>query len=232
VSCQYCLYQFCHSCISKSGSSSRPVNACKVCYLERLGVIDRSQLLPLTTSELKYFAKRHQIQTSINVRHEELVGLILTWQAKDLAQRTKLALRVALGGSREEVDLGDLNRLLEEEEPYVSTYSMGGARMPGTILEEQEMPDDWQYVVTDSAGGRRRRNTEGGNGGGRRGGAPESEGGVAGGGRRGSLNGLPAMDVRYPISKEDSKANNPVSVDTLTKPITLTSTYAVYTWYM
>ena len=137
------------------------------------------------------------------------MSLILTWQAKDLAQKTKLALREALGQSREEVDLGDLNRLLEDS-PYVSTYSMsgGGAGLASTILEDREF-GDWQYVVTGS--GMTRGSTEAGNGVGR---TLESEGGMAGG-RRGSLDGIPATDVRYSMSKEKYKSDNPVSEDLL-----------------
>ena len=112
---------------------------CIPCYLERVSVIDRSQLLSLSTFQLKYFANRRHIDTPLNVRREELVCLILTGQAKDLAQKTKLAFR-------EVVDLGDLNHLnclLEDlnrlmvVSPFVSAYSMvgGGAGLASTILE-------------------------------------------------------------------------------------------------
>ena len=103
---------------------------CIPCYLDRVSVINRSQLLSLSTFQLKYFANRRHIDTPLNVRREELVYLILTRQAKDLAQKTKLTF------NHLNCLLEDLNRLMVVS-PFVSAYSMvgGGARLASIILE-------------------------------------------------------------------------------------------------
>ncbi len=134
-----------------------------------------------------------------------MADLILTRQANNLAERTKLALRQVVGPN-ETVDLA--HRLLEE--PYVSTYSMGAARSSSTVMEEREVTGGWQYVVTGDGGSGARGETRG---------APGIERQEGGGGRNGgrdhveakrSLNGLPASEVRFPVSSLGPNIEAPV----------------------
>ena len=115
----------------------------------------------------------------LNISREDLTDLLLTRQAKELAQRTKQALRQVLGQSGD-VNIADLDQVLEE--PYMSAYSLGGSRSQ-SMLEEREVSEGWQYVVAEE--GHRtesRREMEGGEAGGGGGGGGGERGGGGGGG--------------------------------------------------
>ena len=79
---------------------------CPSCLLHRLDLIEYIHLTPL--SDLKYYARRHQVQMPLNISREDLTDLLLTRQAKELAQRTKQALRQVLGQSGN-VNIADLD---------------------------------------------------------------------------------------------------------------------------
>ena len=146
--CSTCNLRFCSSCFSPV-LSLPSLHRCKVCQLKDFSVIERAHLTPLSLIHLKYYTKRKGISSPINVVQEDIIAIILARQAKDLSDRTKRAL-TQLNGTSENCSFEHIDRLIEE--PYVSTYSLAGERVPHAEFQSRASDDDitngWQYVIS------------------------------------------------------------------------------------
>ncbi len=115
--CPLCQHYFCSNCIIPK--TSKNIIVCKICSILELGVIERDHLKTLTIIDLKYYARRKDMVTPIDVTTIELIDAILGQQANDLSKKANKALSqvtgIALGATFEDIDPVTL-------EPRLATY--------------------------------------------------------------------------------------------------------------
>lgn len=92
--------------------------------------------------DLKYYARRKELNVPINGMKEQLIDIILAAQAKDLTERARLA--------ASQVRMGVDGAMLD---PYVSAYSMTGrgeGGTPGVAQDSSPAGDGVGRVASDS----------------------------------------------------------------------------------